>query len=126
MTDTREYWVGTFKNGPILVYDPQLNVGTRETTIVLFNVRKGFTEEFKKQEMREKLNKIDDATVTNYAIQCYENWRKVKRNPKSKRATHCYRCKAKLNSQREGSCEKCGWIKCKCGACGCLWNYIYY
>lgn len=38
---------------------------------------------------------------------------------KSHRATHCWDCKEALDSYIDLECNACGWILCKCGACGC-------
>jgi len=38
------------------------------------------------------------------------------------RLTHCYYCKEPLNNFSDDKCEKCGWIKCSCGACGCRYD----
>ena len=38
---------------------------------------------------------------------------------KDRRITHCYRCQDDLDSFNNLSCEKCKWILCPCGACGC-------
>lgn len=38
---------------------------------------------------------------------------------KKHRATHCYACREDLDSAIDLECVACGWILCKCGACGC-------
>lgn len=38
---------------------------------------------------------------------------------KKVRTPCCYDCKMPLNSLSDTKCDKCGWIKCSCGACGC-------
>jgi hypothetical protein len=35
------------------------------------------------------------------------------------RSTHCYSCKAHLDSRMNIQCASCGWLICSCGACGC-------
>ena len=37
----------------------------------------------------------------------------------SSRTTHCFNCKCTLNSSVDNKCWWCGWLKCKCGGCGC-------
>ena len=37
------------------------------------------------------------------------------------RVTHCYDCKQGLDSTINLECMSCGWILCRCGACGCGW-----
>ena len=39
--------------------------------------------------------------------------------PRGYRATHCYACKCDLSSMSNLECTNCGWLICKCGACGC-------
>jgi hypothetical protein len=36
-----------------------------------------------------------------------------------RRVTHCYHCKHHLDSAVDVECAACGWIVCRCGACGC-------
>ncbi len=38
---------------------------------------------------------------------------------KHRRITHCYGCKADLDSKINIQCASCGWLICSCGACGC-------
>lgn len=38
------------------------------------------------------------------------------------RVTHCYACKKPLDNSIDLECVACGWIICKCGACGCGWH----
>lgn len=38
---------------------------------------------------------------------------------KQHRVTHCYACKNHLDNTIDIECKACGWIICKCGACGC-------
>lgn len=35
------------------------------------------------------------------------------------RSTHCWACKEHLDNTMQVECATCGWIICKCGACGC-------
>ncbi len=38
---------------------------------------------------------------------------------RSHRVTHCYACKAPLDSDLHIECQSCSWLICYCGACGC-------
>lgn len=38
---------------------------------------------------------------------------------RSHRVTHCYNCKHHLDNAVDVECAACGWIVCRCGACGC-------
>jgi hypothetical protein len=42
-----------------------------------------------------------------------------------RRETHCWGCKAHLDSDIEIECFSCGWILCRCGCCGCGWHRMY-
>ena len=33
--------------------------------------------------------------------------------------SHCWRCGKRVMSNKNKRCSTCGWLKCKCGACGC-------
>lgn len=45
----------------------------------------------------------------------------VRKKPPGKfhRVTHCWSCKNPLNNEVDIECVECGWIICRCGACGC-------
>lgn len=38
------------------------------------------------------------------------------------RVSHCYSCKKDLDNTVDVECVSCGWILCRCGACGCGWS----
>ena len=41
------------------------------------------------------------------------------RQPMEHRTTHCYYCQRHLDNLVDLECNTCGWIICRCGACGC-------
>lgn len=43
----------------------------------------------------------------------------VRQRASQLRWTHCWSCKSLLTNATEIECIACGWILCKCGACGC-------
>lgn len=45
-----------------------------------------------------------------------------KANPGNLRIAHCWRCKNHLDNTVDVECKACGWILCRCGACGCGYN----
>ena len=49
----------------------------------------------------------------------YLGLRKPNPNARKIRVTHCYSCKGKLDNTIDLECVACGWILCRCGACGC-------
>ena len=38
------------------------------------------------------------------------------------RISNCYACKKPLDNLKEIECNRCGWIVCSCGACGCRYD----
>jgi hypothetical protein len=38
------------------------------------------------------------------------------------RFSFCWRCGKRVDNEQRDECGKCGWIKCKCGGCGCGYN----
>ncbi|PFN77603.1 hypothetical protein COJ85_32050 [Bacillus sp. AFS076308] len=47
-----------------------------------------------------------------------------KKTRKKPREDHCFGCKKPLSENIDRICSVCGWMKCKCSACGC--NYKGY
>ena len=45
---------------------------------------------------------------------------------KKNRETRCHGCKGYLSSYDNYSCNKCKWILCSCGACGCGFDHSQY
>jgi hypothetical protein len=41
-----------------------------------------------------------------------------------RRITHCYNCKHHLDNAVDVECAACGWIVCRCGACGCGYSGV--
>jgi hypothetical protein len=41
---------------------------------------------------------------------------------KRHRHTHCFDCKKHLDSDLDIKCTNCGWLLCRCGACGCTYG----
>jgi hypothetical protein len=37
----------------------------------------------------------------------------------TRRQTRCWSCHAHLDSKLDIACNRCGWLICECGACGC-------
>ena len=47
-------------------------------------------------------------------------WRGLRKSKKRPlRVTHCWSCKGHLDNSVDVECNTCGWILCRCGACGC-------
>ena len=43
-------------------------------------------------------------------------------NTKKNRVTHCYACGHNLSTYQNYACDRCSWLLCSCGACGCAYN----
>lgn len=38
---------------------------------------------------------------------------------------YCHQCGRALSSARTERCERCAWLRCECGACGCNYDYDF-
>src|SRR5713226_9276477 len=36
---------------------------------------------------------------------------------------YCHQCGRALSSARTERCDRCAWLRCECGACGCNYDY---
>ena len=111
----RDVWVSKHKKLGYVIYDEkiQLDVSSDFVRIYLLDEERAAT--FVKHLVRGNLLKIreDEEVILRSKIETYEA--KIS----NKRVTHCYQCKKNLDSVNFSICEKCGWIRCQCGACGC-------
>jgi hypothetical protein len=107
-----EMWVGRHSKTGVVVYDPRAQVAAPSNRVRLFVVAE------------RKMVKFDRETVERQVAMCFppesESAISTYQQLRSRsRATHCYACKRDLNSVDFHTCERCGWISCECGACGC-------
>ncbi len=112
LSSVGELWVGYHqKLGPV-IYNKRSQRGLPDTQVRLYKVNECATGTFLKELVRDKLISPDDALWDKIqpAISAYIA---------AIRITHCYKCKQDLDSVEFSLCNKCGWILCSCGACGC-------
>jgi hypothetical protein len=43
----------------------------------------------------------------------------TRQTSRARRLAHCYNCKERLDNAIDTECNRCQWIVCSCGACGC-------
>lgn len=111
----KEYWVGYNPKLGHLIFDPLVQSEQPPDAVRLFVIGRNKSSSFKKEIIRNKLS--PDAALN--ASQC----RKLSEpyaNARAKlRVTHCYNCSNNLSTTDFCICDKCRWIQCSCGACGC-------
>lgn len=140
----RKYWVGmhTKLDVPVVISSGELHQSTNKIrafyplTDELVYAEKNFLRSrlapaSKAQISDQIMNKIraldaqlsSDLTelhrkhVENHGLR-YQGTKRAS-NRKLNRATHCWNCRAGLDSSVDKQCVACGWILCRCGACGC-------
>jgi hypothetical protein len=80
-------------------------------------------EEFKEKAEHDEVVKLASLAIENHKKRFDDSgvpWPGVR--PQSEpmfRTPWCYACKYPLDRRIEIECVSCGWIVCKCGACGC-------
>ena len=115
--ESRELWVGVHQKLGTVIYDPSVQQGLPSSEVRLFKVSDRSAGTFSKALLKERLLPVDSGAVeaASQAIADYA------RMMKDRRVTHCFQCRAHLDSVDFSVCPNCHWIKCQCGACGC--NY---
>lgn len=101
------------------IYDKARQTGVGTGMVKLFSIEKKSSAIYQKSIIKENIRVVDDETYTKLV----PNIAKYFELASSKRDTHCFKCKKKLNSLDFATCPQCHWIKCKCGACGCVPGY---
>jgi hypothetical protein len=122
-------WVGkSLKSGGFVVYDPELQREHLPNLVYLFNVDRQQVLYYDRTRVPELFVKTQSVKATQTIIEVYHKWleRMERRNIQIKplkipRRAHCWNCGENLSTRLDYVCDKCGWILCKCGACGC--NY---
>jgi hypothetical protein len=111
----KEYWVG--HNGKLghLIFDPLVQSAESPDAVRLFVIGRNRSSSFMKEIIRNNLTP-DSALDESQCRKLAERYA----NARDKlRVTHCYSCHKNLSTTDFGICDKCGWIQCSCGACGC-------
>jgi hypothetical protein len=145
MDDIKGRWVGKFPNGEIVVFDPETQDVLRPDRIALWSLTSRRPKEYSRELARQKIRAAESDTwlhaireyerpETPAAKQAIDNHNSMLERfrlpyagvriagPRNRRVTHCWACKRDLDSEIDFECIACGWILCKCGACGCPYN----
>jgi hypothetical protein len=111
-------WVGVHPKMGVLIYDPRAQVGVAQEKVRLYVCSEQRMATFLKSIVRDRLAQrglqSEDGGLLKESAQIYFGLRG--------RFTHCYKCKADLNSIDFELCSVCQWIKCECAACGCAYQ----
>jgi ABC-type ATPase with predicted acetyltransferase domain len=117
-------WIGcTARSGP-LIFDPHLQDGMSAARVRFWDVWQKKVVVFDKHQIRRELASLR-LQVRSYEDEERLIWElrtaiaEYKRWLAGRKVTRCYRCKLYLDSLSEEPCADCGWLRCRCGACGC-------
>jgi hypothetical protein len=139
MDDPPNIWIGSLENEGIVLYDPQAQDPKDCDRAILWLSSRECFERYYKSMVKTYLTTENDPAVRTSTFVKYRNFRArelemshrkrieklgfryagLKPTAKSHRVTHCYVCKDSLDSSVDVECVNCGWIVCRCGACGC-------
>ena len=114
----RELWVGVHKKLGAIIFDPVAQGGIAGSEVRLFKIEDQSSATFIKSFLANSFRKFNEAEWQEIesSVSDYSN------SQANRRVTHCFKCKAELNSVDFSFCKKCKWIKCFCGACGCSYD----
>lgn len=142
----QEYWCGIVGSA-VFVFDPDIQSSTDEA-ITLFSFVHDRPVKLDKGIVKSRIKACKDESKTKDALKRFQSWKKFYRSELSAinealpfdtaaflrnvqdgkikaswgRKAHCYNCGISLMGKRGNICEKCFWIVCNCGACGCGWS----
>ena len=111
----RKIWIGSHADIGLFIYDEETQSGLNDKKIRIFKLEQWAASTFLKQTFKSGISDFSisiDAVVLEQINEYEKMWENT-------RVTHCYACKRHLSSMDFSICKKCGWIKCKCDACGC-------
>lgn len=140
----KRYWVGTADPFGLLIYDPEEQAGLRPNRVNLFIVNQHRTASFVVDGgVRDIVRAAEHAraecarAVAEYAEARASSPRAPVSSPSTAsrrrasdatarrqgrrwpRETHCWSCKEPLGAGDFPVCERCGGMRCSCGACFC-------
>ena len=104
-------WVGSHKTMGLVVYDKHAQVNLPSNRVRLFVVAERRMATFDRDSVRTRLSSRPCGSED--ALTVYKRLRS------RSRSTDCYECQRDLNAVDFRVCQRCGWICCECGACGC-------
>lgn len=113
-------WFGKHSILGPFIFDKKRQFGFGILNIYIFKFDNNLFSKFKKKYIKDNLEKIDKKYLEKYKIQINKYIKEIS----NRRSTHCYNCKRDLNSGDNSKCNKCSWLSCICGRCGC--QYIRY
>ena len=109
-----EVWVGVLPRLGVVVYDPRSQEGVPANRVRLYVRDQARMATFAKDIVRARLAESADEEAEGQFAEPVEFYLSLRR-----RYTHCFSCKRSLNSIDFAVCDRCHWIRCACGACGC-------
>ena len=118
----RNLWLGIHKNMGGFIYDETAQGGVNKKEHVrLYKLKEkkmGLFELAVKEQIVKMNSKqeLENKSLVDFYLKLLKDIRK----------THCFNCKADINSRDWNICTKCGWIKCQCSACKCTWRGHQY
>jgi hypothetical protein len=74
--------------------------------------------ELAKKPNQQQLKALHKKRLNDLKIK-YVGIRRASPQKRNHRVTHCWSCKKNLDNSIDFECMSCGWILCRCGACGC-------
>lgn len=139
MGETGQIWIGILRDQGCVLYDPKRqDSGDPERVVLWLSAEERF-ERYYRDMVKRYLEIERDPKARSLALDRYVRFqsREVETNHRNRlanlgvpysgvsvsakhsRLTHCYDCKNYLDSSIDIECNTCGWILCRCGACGC-------
>ena len=117
----RELWIGNHSNLGPFIYDKKNQKELDNKKVRIFLIKSNKTSIFMKDILKKHISKNTDKN-TKLLSKIINDYVRVF----SKRVAHCYRCQNYLDNINFSICSNCGWIKCKCNACGCEYKGSTY
>lgn len=111
----KHYWIGHHRKLGLLIYDPETQGGDSDK-VRLFKVNQQKARTFVKDTIRTKAQWLPDQEHYATMQRAVTEYAQVRARL---RETFCYCCRRDLNSADFSICDRCNWILCPCGSCGC-------
>lgn len=111
----KDYWIGYHATLGYLIYDPLLQHAEQKKLVRLFIIKRQRSSTFDKAVVKKHL-KLITATRLDNGRRLTTPYARARNR---QRSTYCYYCWRDLRTADFGICDRCGWIQCTCGACGC-------
>lgn len=141
-----DYWVGSIGEA-LFVFDKDIQPSIAGE-VTLFSYSHDRPVKLDKNVVRPRIRGCADEYATTEVLKRFRNWKQFYRSELDSinaspafdttkfiesaqsggiranwgRKAHCYNCGTALLGKRGNICEKCFWIVCSCGVCGCGWT----